>query len=470
MVETLAASRVGVPAGVAPEIVERARELQHQLTARLDRQLRLVTGPHSEAQAGAERAAVDALRGQLRAAQADLAAAGPRYDALRQPPVLSAVDTQRLLGAETVALEYALGEERSVLFVVGATSLEAHRLPPRAAIESAVESGLKALARPPRGADPAAARSALEELSGMLLGPASGAIEGKRLVVVPDGPLQTVPFAALPSPARQGEALIERHQVVAVPSASLVSLLRAEAAHRPSPTRSVMVFADPVFDRDDERVGSRSGSPSPLPRNLTRAIEDAGMGSRLGRLPFTRREATAIVGLAPGGTARLDFEASRQNVTSADLARYRFVHFATHGFLNSSHPDLSGLVLTLFDRKGEPRDGFLSAGDVVNLDLAADLVVLSGCRTALGREVRGEGVVGLARAFMYAGTSRVLASLWKVDDAATAELMGQLYRGLLRDRLSPAEALQKAQRAMARHKHWNHPYYWAGFQLQGDWR
>jgi CHAT domain-containing protein len=473
MVETLAASRVGTPADLAPERLERTRSLQHQLAARLDRQLRLLTGPHTAEEERAEREAVEALRSDLRVAQADLGAAGPRFAALEQPPVLSLRDVQeRVLDADTLLLEYALGKERGILFVVGKTTLSAHRLSSREAIEKSVGDALEALARPARGADGAGAPALLAKLSAELLAPAGAEIEGKRLVVVPDGPLDLLPFAALPSPARPGEALVERHQVVTVPSASLVELLRAEAAQRPAPTRSVLVFADPVFDRHDERVSARAaGAGAPLPRNLTRAIEDAGMGSQgLGRLPFTRREATAIVDLVRDGRARLDFEASRQNVTTADLASYRLVHFATHGFLNSAHPELSGLVLSLFDRSGAPRDGFLSAAEVANLELSADLVVLSGCRTALGRQIRGEGVVGLTRALMYAGTSRVLASLWKVDDAATAELMRRLYQGLLRDRLPPAEALQRAQRAMARHRHWSHPYYWAGFQLQGDWR
>jgi CHAT domain-containing protein len=259
-----------------------------------------------------------------------------------------------------------------------------------------------------------------------------------------------------------------------------MAALRAEASRRtPAAAGRVAVFADPVFEADDERVRARSAGRPPahssgdgpaLSRALTRAVAEAGMsGEGIPRLPFTRREAKAIAALAPASRVAVDFEASRANVTSAELAGYRYVHFATHGFLNSAHPELSGLVLSLFDRQGSPQDGFLSANDVFGLELSADLVVLSGCRTALGQQLEGEGVMGLGRAFMYAGTSRVLASLWKVDDAATAELMGRLYEGLLRDGLRPAQALRRAQLAMAGQRRWSHPYYWAGFQLQGDW-
>jgi CHAT domain-containing protein len=167
----------------------------------------------------------------------------------------------------------------------------------------------------------------------------------------------------------------------------------------------------------------------------------------------------------------LDFEASRATVQAADLKDYRFIHFATHGLLNDVRPELSGLVLSLVDREGRPTRGLLTAPDVFNLELDAELVVLSGCRTALGKEIRGEGLIGLTRAFMYAGVPKVVASLWPVDDLTTAELMKRFYEGMLGPaKLRPAAALRRAQARMAADPRWSAPYYWAGFQLQGDWR
>jgi CHAT domain-containing protein len=190
-------------------------------------------------------------------------------------------------------------------------------------------------------------------------------------------------------------------------------------------------------------------------------------------LPGTRREASAIASLVPGTALKraLDFDANRAALTSPDTGQYRILHLATHGLLNSSHPELSGVVLSLVDRQGTPQNGFLRLHEIYNLKLSADLVVLSACQTGLGKEIRGEGLVGLTRGFMYAGAPRVVASLWKVDDRATAELMQRFYRGMLHgDRLPAAAALRAAQVAMWKTKGWENPYYWAAFTLQGEWR
>lgn len=165
----------------------------------------------------------------------------------------------------------------------------------------------------------------------------------------------------------------------------------------------------------------------------------------------------------------LDFQASRETAVSKDLNQYRIIHFATHGLLDNEHPELSGLVLSLVGPDGKPRDGFLDLQDIYNLDLPVDLAVLSACQTGLGKEIGGEGLVGLTRGFMYAGASRVVASLWQVDDAATAELMGAFYKAMLKDGLRPAAALRRAQHELMQQKRWRDPYYWAAFTLQGDW-
>ena len=195
-------------------------------------------------------------------------------------------------------------------------------------------------------------------------------------------------------------------------------------------------------------------------------------GGRLPRLPFSRREAEAIRQVSPKGevSVALDFRASREVAASPDLSQYRIVHFASHALLDSENPELSGIVLSLVDERGDPKDGFLRLHDIYNLNLPADLVVLSGCQTALGKQVKGEGLVGLIRGFMYAGAARVVASLWNVDDAATAELMSRFYRNMFLRGLRPAAALHSAQMEMAAQKRWRDPYYWASFQLQGEWK
>jgi len=190
------------------------------------------------------------------------------------------------------------------------------------------------------------------------------------------------------------------------------------------------------------------------------------------RLRFSGEEANQIIELAPATTSLKlsDFAANRDTVMTANLNQYRILHFATHGLLNGERPELSGLVLSMVDRKGETRDGFLGLHEIYNLRLNADLVVLSGCQTALGKDIRGEGLIGLTRGFMYAGTSRVIASLWGVDDHATAELMKRVYRGMLSRQMSPAAALKAAQTELRAERGWQAPYYWAAFTLEGDWR
>src|SRR5262249_8750732 len=180
----------------------------------------------------------------------------------------------------------------------------------------------------------------------------------------------------------------------------------------------------------------------------------------------------AILTLAHEGKTlkALDFDANRALAMSPELANYRIVHFATHGLINSQHPELSGLVLSLVDKQGRHQDGFLRAHDLYNLKLEADLVVLSACQTALGKQIKGEGLVGLVRGFMYAGTPRVVASLWDVKDEATAELMKRFYHKMLVEGMRPAAALRAAQVSMWKEPRWQAPYYWAGFMIQGEWK
>jgi CHAT domain-containing protein len=162
--------------------------------------------------------------------------------------------------------------------------------------------------------------------------------------------------------------------------------------------------------------------------------------------------------------------ATRDRVMGADLKDYRIIHFATHGIADDINPRMSGIALSTVDAGGRPQQAFLRLLDIYNLDISADVVVLSACGTALGKDIRGEGLVGLVRGFLYAGAARVVASLWRVDDRSTAELMKRFYRGMLKDGLSPAAALRAAQIEMWKHPDWSQPYFWAAFVLQGEYR
>ncbi len=321
-----------------------------------------------------------------------------------------------------------------------------------------------------------------------LLGPVAAQLKGKKLIVVADGELMYLPFGALPSPEAAEAAtgapptpLIHDHVVVNLPSASVLAALRQTSRRLPT-SKSVAIFADPVFESDDPRIqaarynGALPASKTRRPDELAQTMRDTeedGDGLRLSRLPASNQEARYIVSVAGGGSIMeaIGFKATRENATDTRLGQYNIVHFATHGILNERHPELSGLVLSLYDEQGRfHEDGFLRLSDIYSLNLPVDLVVLSACRTGLGREVRGEGLIGLTRGFMYAGSQRVIASLWKIDDEATAELMKRFYQKMFKESMTPAAALRAAQADMSQQRRWNNPYYWSGFIIQGEWR
>lgn len=478
LLDLLAEASVEVREGADPALLDAERSARDRLSVQLDRQMRLLAGRHTPEQDQTAAREIHTLTVEWEAARAHLKAASPRYAALKEPAPVTTADIQKhVLDADTVLLEYALGEKKSFLWAVTPGAIAVFELPPRAVIEAAAREVYDQLAaRSPQGAG---ADDAPGRLAAMVLAPAAGALRPRRLLVVADGALHYIPFAALPDPAGKGEPLIVRHEVVGAPSASVLTALRREERRRTGKTLAVL--ADPVFDRRDERfrsplraaAGALAAAAGPTDRGLERAAHDAGLSGALPRLPFTRGEANAILAVIPPaeGKEALDFDASRATLEDPSLQDYRIVHLATHGFLNSVRPELSGIVLSLVDRNGRDDRGFLTTADVFNLRLAADLVVLSGCRTALGREIKGEGLVGLTRGFMYAGARSVLASLWKVDDESTAALMAAFYRAMLGPaRLSPPAALREAQLELRAQRRWGRPYHWAPFQLQGEWR
>lgn len=483
LLEILVEANADIRQGVEPKLLERERSLQQQLDAKEKRQLQLLSGQYTEAQAAASQQEIEDLLTQYQQVRAQIRATSPRYAALTQPSPLTLSEIQStLLDHNTLLLEYSLGEERSYLWAVTKTGLTSYELPKRAEIEAAAQRFRNALTAPTQRTRPGVVAQASATLSQLLLGPVAEQLGQKRLAIVGDGALQYVPFAALSRLKLSGsrnsyEPLAIAHEIVTLPSASTLAVLRQDREHKRA-SKTVAVLADPVFSRDDERVKSRPTSEPSTPRStgslfeqqLARSAQDADITFQ--RLPFTRQEAEQILSLVPAKERSevLDFAASRAKATSPELSQYRIVHFATHGILNSVHPELSGLVLSLVDEKGTPQNGFLRLHDIFNLNLPVELVVLSACQTGLGEEVKGEGLVGLTRGFMYAGTPRVVVSLWSVDDEATAQLMTKFYKKMLQEGLKPAAALRASQIEMWQQQQWQAPYYWAAFTLQGEWR
>ena len=496
LLDVLSESGADLRKGADPALVDRERQLRDKVNTLDGQRFSLLAGEKRDRRKleETERKLEEALDEYSRV-QADLRASSPTYAALTQPQPLSVAEIQaQILDGRALLLEYALGEKRSFLWVVGPASVQSFELPGRDAIEKTARRYYERVTarneRPPdetlqawkRRIDTADAEAerAGHELSRLLLAPAARLLGDHPLLIVADGALQYIPFAALPAPSSK-DPLAARHEVVSLPSASALAVLRREIRGRRRAPKALAIFADPVFQAIDPRLTHQPDKIDRMKlanRPVTRGWNPEGQ--RQGdeerpsyrRLLSSRKEAETISALVSPRDLFLatGFDASRAKATSPELAQYRNVHFATHGELDSDRPELSKLVLSLYDEKGNSQDGFLRLNDIYSLHLDADLVVLSACRTALGKEIRGEGLVGLTRGFMDAGAAGVLASLWSVEDRATAELMGSFYRGMLRQGLSPAAALRRAQLEMATKPGRKSPYYWAGFSLQGEWR
>jgi CHAT domain-containing protein len=376
---------------------------------------------------------------------------------------------RQLLDRETALVRFVLGGQRSYLWLVTARGLSTAILPPRAEIDSLAKRVHELVSTTPAsraGDGRQAFQREAERLSAILFGPVAGQLAARRLLIVSDGLLQFVPFAALPQPGSRAP-MIAQHEIVMLPSASMLAVLRGEARRRVGERKTLFVFADPVYESTDPRVertttasSGRAGNPGVT----------AGLATR--RLPFSRREANSILSLVPASDRgqALGFEADRDTATGPGLRDYRIVHFAAHARLDDTHPELSGLVLSLVDSRGEAQDGLLRLHEIYNrMSLRADLVVLSACETAIGADVPGEGLMGLARGFFAAGAARIVASLYKVDDDAASELMTWFYEEMLTgERQAPAAALRAAQLKMLGQARWQDPYWWSGFAAYGE--
>ena len=477
----------------ALEVVEkaRARNLVEEMAARPERMSGKGVSPVETNDPGPQRkkppllAEIEALANRRRA----IAAQNPRdprlHDldaALRssflelnrlaaapilKPSFASLPEIQSLADADTLIVVYLLAEPASFAWVVDQKTVTAHLLPGRERIEQLARRAIVALPLSHEHATQETAARVIRELSEAILAPLGKRLEGRRrLIVLADGALNRVAFGALPAPGEMKEPLLAQHEIVMLPSATTLLAQRRHLAGRSPAPGTLAILADPVFSLTDKRLTGGNHARTAADGQVAEGID-----VRLGRLPYTAEEAQAIARLVPPQETLLALgtAANRDLVLSGALRRYRILHFATHGLLDPVLPERSGVVLSLVDGKGRRREGFLSAPEVAGLDLPAELAVLSACQTALGREVRGEGVVGLTQAFFRAGVRGVVVGYWNVDDRATSALMAGFHRNLLVERMPPAEALRAAQLAIRNEARWHDPYYWGGFSFHGDW-
>lgn len=516
LIDLLAEAQIDLRQGIDPALLEQERIIDEKLNAAGTRRYQILSGAHRQEELQRATYEVSELANQFDLIGARIRTASPRYAAITQQKPLTAADIQqRLLDEDTLLLEYALGDEGSYLWAVTQNEITSYELPSRSEVDRIARSTYEQLTArdlivPGETTDTKRARVAqadrdaskgLDRLGTILLGPVAERLNKKRVIIVAQGALQFVPFAALPwtmgTPTSQSEnvkrievsqsgsdrrpPLIVDHEVVVLPSASTLAVLRQATKSRQAPVKTVAVLADPVYSPTDARLRMtvRANVKTPahiLPPQPETDINDAssneGGSSTFPRLVSSLWEAKKIIALVPAedGKLFLNFAASRTTGMSGQLRQYRLLHFAAHALIDDERPELSGIVLSMVDEKGRPQDGFLRSNAIFNLKLSADLVVLSACRTGLGKDFKGEGLVGLTRGFMYAGAQRVLVSLWDVDDKPTSEFMVRFYQQMLgKEKLSPAAALRMAQLELWKDPRWESPYFWAPFILQGDW-
>ncbi|OKH17442.1 CHAT domain-containing tetratricopeptide repeat protein [[Limnothrix rosea] IAM M-220] len=498
LLELLTEANTDIRTGIDPTLLEQEKTLLAQLSATEAERIEIYgTNQSTDAEKIEIDQTLSTLVTEYEALQDRIRRLSPNYANLKYPQTLDveALQTQ-ILDEDTILLQYALGKEKSYLWAVTKTDFTSYELPARHVLDPLIDEARQQITDAREGLPPPRQRqreqvrqAALLALSQEILAPAIAQLQDKRILVVADGNLHYLPFSALSSTPEYAP-LGDRHEIINLPSASTLAILRQKTIPSIKADSSLAILADPVFNHADCRLGSANTNcvnPPQPQKNLDLDLTDgdplellalkrsASTFSQVNwdRLPGTRTEAQGILALLPDDVdtfQAFDFDASRDVLTGDRLQDYDLIHIATHGFLNANEPELSGLVLSLFDENQQLQNGFLRLNDVFNLKLNANLLVLSACETGLGENVQGEGLVGLSRGFMYAGVPRIVMSLWQVSDEATAEFMTRFYQNLLEDQMTAAIALQETQREMREETRWTHPYYWSAFILQGEWQ
>lgn len=517
LLDVLAEGHAEISAGVPPELIKRRRDnlANQQLIG--SQLLSVSIAGEAPKQSVAElEAELERLAIEFEGLESQIKTSSPRYTSLVHTRSLTLSEVQRrVLDDGTALIEYSLGDENSYLWVVTRQSASLFKLPAGPAMDQ-LAMDFRTQLIPPRlqrrnvgidvptdeqqrglglGTDPPTQNTsgflrAASALYKVAVAPAASVIGDRRLVIVADGALNFVPFEALVTTERDGDYssldyLIKTNHISYAPSASVTAAFRDQMqVQKRTAGRNVLVIADPIFSANDPRLqgvaaGSGSQAESTRGLGLDSGVNDVtgptstGSPLSLPRLAGTRTEAEQIDRLAKGSGARadmwLDLNANEGDAKTREIQSYHVLHLATHGILDAQRPQFSGLILSLVGNKKDD-DGFLRTDEVFNLKLGAPLVMLSACESGLGKVKRGEGVIGLSRAFMYAGAPTVGVTLWSVADKPTAELMTDFYRHLFGPNPSPSIAMRDAQLAMISGKKYSAPFYWAPFVLVGEWK
>jgi CHAT domain-containing protein len=464
-----------VVSGIDPQLAAREKALRRAIHVKADQAISLIAADYKKAQLDEVGRSLTALREQHLQLTQQLERQNPQYDQIRDASNYSVQQIQEHVveDNETMLLEYSLGKNASYAWAITRNDAQVYELPKAEVITSAVQDVYKLLAPKPDDDIEKSLNQAAGNLAHMVLTPLANHANIKRVIVVADGALNYIPFQSLPSAS--GNPLVASYEIINAPSASVLGQLRQENRQRPPATRIVAAFGDPVFRSNYAQFKNYAASDALVSAgSLERGFEvdaDSLDPDKIQPLVYSKFELGNLSAIAGAGAfVATGFGASRAALENTDFSKYAILHFATHGLLDPQNPQKSGFFLSMVDEGQRDENGFITMEDVYNLRVPVALVVLSACRTGLGKDVRGEGLIGLTRGFMHAGASSVVASLWKVDDEATAELMKYFYTNMLKKRLPPAEALREAQNTLRQNPQWASPHFWAGFTLQGEFK
>ena len=462
--------------GIDPQLAEQERTLRQAILAKAEQTITLLAADYNKDQLHQLETSLTQLREQHKQVVQKLQKQNPHYDQIKETANYSVKQIQDLIieDDQTMLLEYFLGKNESYLWAITRNDAKVFELEKADKITQAVKDVYELLSVEPNDDTDKRLHKATAELSRLVLGPVANQLNARRIIVVADGALNYIPFQLLPLSSRDQTPLVANYEVVNAPSASVLGQLRQERQQRPRRTKILVAFGDPVFASNYQQF-KNSGSGELLATKADRGdIEVEGDEidtSTIQPLHYSKSELKKLSDLAGSGALIFrGFDASRSVLETTDFSKYAILHFATHGLLKPKNPENSGFFLSMFDLAGKPQNGFITMQDIYSLQVPVDLVVLSACRTGLGKDVRGEGLIGLTRGFMHAGASSVVASLWKVDDEATAELMKNFYANMLQKGMAPAGALRAAQNTVRQNPLWQSPHFWAGFTLQGEFK
>ena len=485
LIELLRDTQTNLLAGVDPALVQREKSLRQAIRARMDYRVQLLESPsYKQAELNAVEATLTQLRAEHQQLSEQLRKLNPAYGQVTQPTSysLQQIQTDIIDDDETALVEYNLGEDVSYAWVVTRNNIKLTELPGKAAINGAVQKAYDLLSAKPTSEDESRLTQAIKELAVLVLAPIADQLPGRRVIVVADGALNYIPFQILPLPSTS-EPLIASHEVINAPSASILGQLRKESLKRTSSDKLLAAFGYPAFESNYAELKNRDASAlvAQIHKNdneaFSRAMRDIEVTgdalqlSGVQPLENTRTELAYLRDLAgPESLIASGFAASRETLEHTDLSKYAILHLATHAYLDPKRPEYSGFLLSTVGPNGNFQNGYVTVQNVYALRAPVSLVVLSACRTGLGKDIRGEGLISLTRAFMYAGASSIAASLWNVNDEATAELMKQFYTRMLQDGMSPAAALRAAQNSIRQQPLWRSPHYWAAFTLHGEYQ